>query len=155
MLDLVRLNGHSREFATRLFRLWPEWHRYSRYDPYEDFEKEALLVEVPRPVDGSGHGLFITTSEWEISVGYGESFHTRFGVTGEDDPGDFYAEALAFLEGFVAERIVLAVAYQDREWLGAWKIDLARESLDSVCPEPGEMVKIHSWRGRYDRELHG
>jgi len=96
MLDLSRLNDHSRQFATRLYRLWPQWYQFSRYDPYEEFEKEALLVEVPRPVDGSSHGLFVTTSEWEISVGFGENFHTRFGHNGEGQPGDFYSEALAF-----------------------------------------------------------
>ncbi len=155
MLDLARLNDHSRQFATRLFRVWPQWHRYSRFDPNEDFEKEALLVEVPRPVDGSSHGLFITTSEWEISIGFGESFHTRFGASGEPANDNFYDEAMAFLEGFVAERIVLAVAYEGREWLGSWKIDLARESLDDVCPEPGEMVKLLSWQGSHDREVCG
>jgi hypothetical protein len=155
MLDLARLNDHSRQFATRLFRSWPEWHRHSRYDPYEDFEKEALLVEVPRPIDGSHHGLFITTSEWEISVGFGESFHTRFGAAGEGPTDNFYDKAMAFLEGFVAERIVLAVAYEDREWLGAWPIDLNSASLQEVNPGPGEVVKIRSWRGTHDREVHG
>jgi len=155
MLDLARLNDHSRQFATRLFRVWPEWHRHSRYDPYEDFEKEALLVEVPRPIDGSSHGLFITTSEWEISIGFGESFHTRFGVAGEKSGGNFYDEAMAFLEGFVAERIVLAVASENREWLGSWKIDLQSESLDDICPEAGEIVKLYSWRGSHDRVVHG
>jgi len=155
MLDLTRLNDHSRQFATQLFRTWPQWHRMSRFDPYEEFEKEALLVEVPRPVDGSSNGLFITTSEWEISVGFGENFHTRFGVGSADANGNFYDEAIDFLEKFVAERIVLAIAYQDKEWLGSWKIDLETESLDDVCPEPGEVVRILSWQGKYDREISG
>lgn len=155
MLDLARLNDHSREFATRLFRIWPEWHQLARFDPYEDFEKEALLVEIPCPRDGSGHGLFITTSEWEVSVGFGENFHTRFGVAGDEGTVNFYDEALAFLSGFVAERLVLAVACQGREWLGSWVIDLAQDSLDEVRAEPGEIVRIRSWLGTYDREVHG
>lgn len=155
MLDLQCLNDHSRQFATRLFRNWPEWHRLARFDPYEEFEKEALLVEVPRPKDGSNHGLFITTSEWEISIGFGESFHTRFGVNGDQDDASFYDAAMDFLTGFVEERIVLAVATENGEWLGSWRIDLARESLDHIAPEPGETVKIRSWRGTYDRDLQG
>ncbi len=153
MLDLARLNDHSRQFATRLFREWPEWYCLSRYDPYEDFEKEALLVEVPRPCDGSSHGLFITTSEWEISVGFAESFHTRFGAGGDDNTKNFHDEALAFLADFVAERLVLAVAHQEREWLGAWKIDLAQEAISDVKPGPGEVVRIYSWLGTYDCRL--
>ena len=155
MLDLARLNDHSRQFARRLFRVWPEWHRWARYDPYEEFEKEALLVEVPRPLDGSSHGLFITTSEWEISVGFGETFHTRFGAADGAGQENFYDEAMAFLEDFVAERIVVAVAFADREWLGAWKIDLARESIQDVRPDPGEVVEIRSWRGSHDQEVRG
>ncbi len=135
--------------------MFPQWLQHAQFDPYEDFEKEALLVEVPRPVDGSSHGLFITTSEWEVSVGFGESFHTRFGAGNDAASQNFYEEAMKFLEDFVAERIVLATAYQDQEWLGAWKIDLARESLDDVRPDPGEVVKIRSWRGSHDREVHG
>ncbi len=155
MLDLTRLNDHSRQFASRLFRVWPQWHRLSRFDPNEDFEKEALLVEVPHPVNGSDHGLFITTSEWEISVGFGESFHTRFGAGGEEVSGDFYDGAMSFLEDFVAERVVVAVAFQGKEWLGAWTIDLVAESLDEVEAEPGETVRIRSWRGTHDRDLQG
>ena len=155
MIDLERLNDHSRQFATLLFRRWPEWIRYARFDPYEDFEKEALLVEVPRPVDGSGHGLFITTSEWEISVGFGESFHTRFGVSGEPTEGDFFAEALQFIEDFLEEKLVLATAYQDREWLGAWKVDLRSETLDELEVEPGVEVQVRSWRGTHDRNIAG
>ena len=153
MIDLDRLNDHSRQFATQLFRKWPEWLQYARFDPYEDFEKEALLVEVPRPVDGSSHGLFITTSEWEISVGFGENFHTRFGTSGEPAGGNFYADALAFIADFVDEQTVVAIAYQDKASLGSWKIDLAAESIDEVEVGPGETVKIRSWLGTYDREL--
>jgi hypothetical protein len=153
MIDLERLNDHSRQFATLLFRRWPEWIRYARFDPYEDFEKEALLVEVPRPVDGSGHGLFITTSEWEISVGFGESFHTRFGTSGEKSSGDFYGDALEFIAGFVEERLAVAIAYQEKEWLGAWKVDLAAEAIEDIEVNPGETIKIRSWRGTHDREL--
>ena len=153
MIDLDRLNDHSRQFATRLFRRWPEWLQHARFDPYEDFEKEALLVEVPRQKDGSRNGLFITTSEWEVSVGFGENFHTRFGTSGESTKGDFYEEALDFLAAFVEEKVVLAIAYQVTEWLGSWKINLADESLDEVEVGPGETVKIRSWLGTYDREL--
>ena len=153
MLDLDRLNDHSRLFATRLFRQWPEWIMNARFDPYEDFEKEALLVEVPRPVDGSAHGLFITTSEWEVSVGFGEAFHTRFGVVGENGPKDFYEDALTFIRDFVAEDIVVATAYQDDEWLGAWKVDTQNTDFASIEKEDGVTVNIRSWLGTFDREL--
>jgi len=152
MIDLSRLNDHSRRFAILLFREWPEWVAHARYDPYEDFEKEALLVEVPRPCDGSRHGLFITTSEWEISVGFGESFHTRFGVGGDGDPGDFYAEAMAFLRDFVAEDVVVATASQGGEWLGAWRIDRRREDPEALDVEDGVELRIRSWRGTHDRD---
>ena len=154
MIDLGRLNDHSRQFAKLLFSQWPEWIQYARFDPYEDFEKEALLIEVPRPVDGSSHGLYITTSEWEISVGYGDNFHTRFGTSGEGEgSSDFYSEAIEFIRNFVEENFVLATAYQGKEWLGAWKIDLRREPLNEVEVEPGVVVRIRSWTGRHDCEL--
>lgn len=154
MLDLDRLNDHSRHFAKILFQTWPEWLQYARFDPYEDFEKEALLVEVPRPVDGSSHGLYITTSEWEVSVGYGENFHTRFGVSGEGKgESEFYSQALAFIRRFVDEEVVLATAYQDKEWLGSWQIDLDKEKLEEVEVEEGVTVQIRSWRGSHDQEL--
>jgi hypothetical protein len=153
MIDLERLNDHSRQFATLLFRAWPEWLQHARFDPYEDFEKEALLVEVPRPVDGNGHGLFVTTSEWEVSVGFGETFHTRFGPSGEDKTGNFYDEAIEFLKDFTQERIVLAIAYQDGEWLGAWKVDLRTESVAEQEVGEGESLRIRSWLGTHDRDL--
>lgn len=153
MLDLDRLNAHSRLFADMLFKRWPEWLQHARFDPYEDFEKEALLVEVPRPVDGSSHGLFITTSEWEVSIGFGESFHSRFGSSGDPGEGNFMEEALTFLEDFVREDVVIATASEDGEWLGGWKIDRRRQSLDDVDVEPGVRVRIRSWLGNHDREF--
>lgn len=153
MIDLDRLNDHSRQFAHRVFRQWPEWLKHARFDPYEDFEKEALLIEVPRPHDGSRNGLFITTSEWEISVGFGENFHTRFGVSGEPATPDFYNDAIAFLQDFIDEKVVVATAYQDKEWLGAWKIDLREEKLEDVNVEEDVTLKIRSWLGTYDRDL--
>jgi hypothetical protein len=153
MIDLQKLNDHSRQFANRLFRQWPGWVQYARFDPYEDFEKEALLVEVPRPVDGSSHGLFITTSEWEVSVGFGENFHTRFGTTGESDGGDFYDDAMAFLSDFIEEKLVIATAQEGSEWLGAWKVDLRHEKLEDIVVDEGVVVKIRSWLGTHDQDL--
>jgi len=150
MLDLIKLNDHSRHFATLLFREWPEWIHHARFDPYEDFEKEALLVEVPRPRDGSANGLFITTSEWEISVGYGEAFHTRFGAGA--DGVDFYREALDFIRDFVDEKVVVATARQRGEWLGAWKVDLRREDPAKLAAEEGFHLKVRSWLGTHDEE---
>ena len=153
MLDVSKLNDHSREFAHRLFREYPDWLRYARYDPYEDFEKEALLVEVPCPKDGSRHGLFITTSEWEVSVGFGEDFHTRFGIDGQGEEGHFFDDAMAFIKAFVAEQIALATARQGKEWLGAWKVDTQNTDFDSIEKEDGVTVNIRSWLGTFDREL--
>jgi len=152
MLDLDKLNAHSRLFADMLFKRWPEWLRHARFDPYEDFEKEALLVEVPRPVDGSSHGLFITTSEWEVSVGFGDSFHSRFGSSGDPDEGNFMEDALRFLTDFVNEDVVIATASEEGEWLGGWKIDRRRQDLDDVDVEPGVRLRIRSWLGNFDRE---
>jgi hypothetical protein len=153
MIDLAKLNDHSRQFAHLLFRQWPEWLSFARFDPFEDFEKEALLVEVPLPADGSRHGLFITTSEWEVSVGFGESFHTRFGADSGPQDEDFYQAALTFIRDFVAEDVVVATASQDGEWLGAWKIDRRREDLDDVVVDEGAALAIRSWLGTYDRDL--
>ena len=90
-------------------------------------------------------------------MGYGESFHTRFGADGEKDPerDDFYAAALEFIGDFVQEKIVVATASEDKEWLGAWLIDLREEDLQSVSVSPGEAVKVRSWRGTHDCELQG
>ncbi|MDD5718054.1 MAG: hypothetical protein RBT60_07420 [Candidatus Krumholzibacteria bacterium] len=153
MLDVSRLNDHSRLFAQQLFREFPDWLAFARFDPYEDFEKEALLVEVPRPVGDGRHGLFITTSEWEIAVGFGENFHTRFGVSGRDDTEDFRRCALDFIRDFVAERLVLVTAHEGDQWLGAWIEKPDEQKLSPAEIGPGESLRIRSWRGTFDREL--
>jgi hypothetical protein len=153
MIDVSRLNDHSRAFAQLLFREFPEWLCHARYDPFEDFEKEALLVEVPRPVGDGCYGLFITTSEWEIAVGFGENFHTRFGVSGENDREDFRMRALAFIRDFVQERLVLVTAHEGNQWLGAWveRPGHPKLMLDELAP--GESLRMRSWCGTLDRDL--
>ena len=88
-------------------------------------------------------------------MGFGESFHTRFGADGDAPDRDFYAAALGFIRDFVEEQVVLATARQDGEWLGAWGIDRRREDPAAVEVDPGVAVAIRSWRGTWDRDLQG
>lgn len=153
MLDVSRLNDHSRVFAQRLFEAFPEWLRYARFDPYEEFEKEALLVEVPRPGGDGRNGLFITTSEWEVSVGFGENFHTRFGVSGQNEAEDFHGRAIAFIRDFVDERLVLVTAFESDQWLGAWTERTTADGVPDQEREDGVVLRIRSWKGTWDRDL--
>ncbi|MBD3222937.1 hypothetical protein GF314_17040 [bacterium] len=153
MLDVSRLNDHSREFAQRLFREFPGWLRHARFDPYEEFEKEALLVEVPRPAADGRHGLFITTSEWEVSVGFGANFHTRFGVGDQSEDPDFHGRAIAFVRDFVDEHLVLVTAWEKDEWLGAWTVRVAEGKVPEQDKEDGVSLRIRSWKGTYDRDV--
>jgi len=153
MLDVSRLNDHSRVFAQQLFREFPDWFRFARFDPYEEFEREALLVEVPRPVGDGRNGLFITTSEWEVSVGFGENFHTRFGVSGRDVEDDFRRRAIEFIHDFVAERLVLVTAWEGDQWLGAWTVRVGPDGVPTQEKEDGVALRVRSWRGTWDRDI--
>ena len=153
MLDVSRLNDHSRAFAQRLFREFPGWLCHARYDPYEEFEKEALLVEVPRPAGDGRNGLFITTSEWEVAVGFGENFHTRFGVGDADGGDDFQQRAVAFIRDFVEERLVLITACEGETWLGAWTVAVGPDGLPPQEREDGVVLRVRSWKGTWDRDL--
>ena len=153
MLDVSRLNDHSRVFAQRLFKAFPEWLRFAQFDPYEEFEKEALLVEVPRPGGDRKDGLFITTSEWEISVGFGETFHTRFGVSGQDESGDFHQRAIAFIRDLVEENIVLVTAWEGNDWLGAWIVRVTENGVPEQEREDGVVLRVRSWHGTLDCDL--
>ena len=153
MIDVSKLNDHSKQFAVLLFREYPQWLAHARFDPYEEFEREALLVEVPRPIDGSLHGLFITTSEWEISVGFGDNFHTRFGVVGDEGGERFQERALAFIRDFVDERVAVATASEGDEWLGAWIVPIGPDGPAPIEQEAGVTVRLRSWRGTWDRNM--
>lgn len=154
MLDVSRLNDHSRSFAQRLFREFPAWLRHARFDPYEEFEREALLVEVPRPAGDGRHGLFITTSEWEIAVGFGETFHTRFGVGADPagDDADFPGQAIAFIRRFVDEEMVLVTAWEGGEWLGAWTAPVIEGRVPDQEKEDGVTLRVRSWKGTFDHD---
>ncbi len=153
MLDVSRLNDHSRAFAQELFREFPDWLCHARYDPYEEFEREALLVEVPRPAGDGRNGLFITTSEWEIAVGFGEAFHTRFGVGDPAGGAHFQERALAFIREFVAEQIVVVTAFEGETWLGAWTVRVGPEGVPPQEREEGVALRVRSWRGSWDQDL--
>jgi len=153
MLDVSRLNDHSRSFAQQLFREFPDWLRHARFDPYEEFEKEALLVEVPRPVGNGRNGLFITTSEWEIAVGFGEAFHTRFGVGDASDGQDFQQRAIAFIRDFVAEDLALVTAFEGDTWLGAWTVRITGGEVPELEREEGVTLRVRSWQGTHDQDL--
>ena len=67
--------------------------------------------------------------------------------------GNFYDDAIQFLHDFVNEKVILATAWQGKEWLGAWKIYPDRQPIDAIDREEGVVVVLRSWRGTYNQEI--
>ena len=70
MIDESKLNDYSGPIAAALFAAFPELRSHARIDPNERVDPGSLMIEFPRPAGAAAEGLWISTHDNEITVGF-------------------------------------------------------------------------------------
>jgi hypothetical protein len=138
--ELKDLDKYARTIAERLFKLQPQWLNYMRIDPAGN----ALVVELPPPVEAARGGMTIRTREREVLVQF-DQHQMRLASSGAADQ-DFEA-AIAFIDGLLCEDIVVGVKVAD----GALQASRSYRASDIAAILPGDVTYTRSWLGTYNR----
>jgi hypothetical protein len=138
--ELKDLDKYARAIAERLFKLQPQWLAHMRIDPADN----ALVVELPAPVDAAHGGLVIRTHEREVLVQF-DKHDMRLASSGTPDK-DFEA-AITFINGLLCEDIVVGVkvANGERQESRSYRVT----EIGGIAP--GDVSYTRSWLGTYNR----
>ena len=156
-LDVSRLAGPSKLFASRLLHRLPELETHARMKPSSEPDEFDLWLEIPSPSGDPKRKVVMWMEEGvEPSLGFGE-WHSHAGV--ERPGGDLPEQADAIIDlirAILADQVVLIYDIGG-EHDGSWGLidlrdqDALLEELTSKY-SPGR-VKIRTWSGRDDREV--
>jgi hypothetical protein len=138
--ELKELDKYARTIAERLFKTYPQWLNYMRIDPTD----QALVVELPPPVEAARGGLVIRTHNREVLVQF-DKHPVRLATSGAPDH-DFDA-AIAFIDGLLCEDIVVGVkvANGERQDSRSYRVN----EISGIAP--GDVSYTRSWLGTYNR----
>ena len=138
--ELKELDKYARAIAERLFKQYPQWLSHMRIDPADN----ALVVELPAPVDAARGGMIIRTHEREVLVQF-DKHKMRLASSGTPDQ-DFEA-AIAFIDGLLCEDIVVGVKVANGERQDSRSYRAAELGTISA----GDVSYTRSWLGTYNR----
>jgi hypothetical protein len=150
-VETSELNAFSRKVAERLFERFPEWRPFARAEESGD-ERGILYVEVPPPSGANlENPLHILTANEEVEVGF-DFYHNHFELL--LDIGEMVQQALEFILDILEERVVAVSWWSGASLRGASseKSGLQPEASEHV--HPYDRIRIRSWRGRYDQDVH-
>ena len=161
MLDFSKLTPTSRQFALKIFALYPEWQDYAKRNP----ESNTIEISVPRNVGDDGLCLDIHGDgghlEEEITISM-DGWHTHssfFGHSGDEIIRSVYDAAVYELEEFtqfikdlIEEKFVVITYNTYGHWHGC-NSGAPSEINDMVALEPKCTSRIRSWKGTYDQDI--
>jgi hypothetical protein len=134
-----------------LFAAFPGWRRFARTETAED-GGAYTVIEVPAPVAAKvEHGLFIDTSNQEVTVGF-DFYHSHF----DDWVGDVDCvgtqAALEFIKQVISERVAVVSWWNDDTWCGSVQIEAGTTPEVPSWAAPGSYnrIRIRSWKGSYN-----
>jgi hypothetical protein len=150
-METTDLNVFSREVAERLFERFPEGRPFAHIDENED-ESGILCIEIPAPAEANlAKPLHILTANKEVEVGF-DFYHNHFEVF--MDISETVRQALGFTLDILEERVVAISWWSGTSLRGASSEKSGRQPEASEHVHPFDHVRIRSWKGRYDQDVH-
>lgn len=152
--DSAELDNYSREFYELTMDLHPDWRVHAMLLMGDD-SKGALFVEVPAPSNDEIN-LWLSTQDGQITVGFGEYYHTHFATYPPNKDAVVFARALQFVTDFLTEQMVLAVALSGTRTGASWTVraedELRFTELHGTLLSH-DRIRLLSWHSTHDREI--
>jgi len=150
---MEKMNEFSRRFAEAVFARWPQFREHVS-EP-RDFQSAGdLYIQVPcSPQSRLEDPLVIWTEKGrEIGVGL-DAYHTHFihrAVPNTARPERaVFEEAMMFIEALLEDHLVV-ISYVG----GGSTCIFPNEIEDGIAEaEPGESLRIRSWKGTFCRDV--
>ena len=145
-VDINALDDQSRQFALRLFSIFPQWESFAEPVPRDEADAGAFELKVPQP--GTPRVLEINTHKQEITICFGE-WHTHLGTFLGLTIGEAADLAVDMVRGIVAEERIVSITYRDGRWSGS---SLSYVEAPST-QEANSTTEVYSWFGTHDQVI--
>ncbi|MDD5195175.1 MAG: hypothetical protein PHQ96_05865 [Candidatus Omnitrophica bacterium] len=158
-MDKNKLNPIAKKFANYLFTILPQLAKCGRINDDEEYEgnRDDFVIETRSPANNQL--LFIVAGNGEITVGFGDYFHTHFELTiydtlfenDKDDISSDMQKAAKFIENIINENVKLALCERNGKYVGSICCDAKKEvDANSFAKNPDKLI-VYSWNGKYDK----
>ena len=165
-VDHSRLSALARDFAQRLFEVYPEWERYASVQvcnessmPERDSHGDLVVIVPPPTGVASALSLLIETDYLgdEVTVYY-DHFHDHFswppgGPPYEDWGVELLNQPLTLIRAILDEELAFKTDFTDDKPAGSTY--LRRQDVPPLRQRQlpsRHRVRIRSWRGTLDRD---
>lgn len=146
------LNRHSLDASNvdLLLSEFPKWRTLVRAETDDDGRRYFVVeVKAPKPANVE-HGLLISTSNDEVTVGF-DTFHSHF-----DDWVGESESALVFIKQLVTEHVAVLSWWFDDQWRGSTHIEAGAEPTlpKWAGAQPVNRIRVRSWNGTFNSDVN-
>lgn len=145
------MDDFSGATAEQIFAAFPEWRTLARIEQADDGTSFLVIMVSPSPAAQVEHGLFISTANGEVTVGF-DHYHSHFDEWVGD--GDHFGvqAALEFVKQILDERIAVVSWWFNEEWRGS-----AQQEVSSPPDVPDwsttfNRIRVRSWNGTFNAD---
>jgi len=145
----------SRDFAAKLFAIYPEWQLFSSARRLPRHRTEYLLVEIPSPDAADlAYPLVIHTDRHEVRINFDYfSYHREW----PSDPGEtsIWRCPLKFLAAIMHEDIAAASGWKGDHLSIAWIVQRGETWESTLHNSTLDRVRLRSWNGALNDDWQG
>jgi len=134
--------------AKELFCEFPQWRDFTRSEVADD-GTQFLVIHVPAPSEANvEHGLFIDTSNSEVTVGF-DCYHSHFDDFIGDGEHFGTKAALEFIKQIISERVAVVSWWAGETWRGSAQLEAGATPIIPSWTTASDMdrVRVRSWNG--------
>jgi hypothetical protein len=158
------LDAYSRVAVPLILSRFPEWEPFATLSPRPDGAGSVVDFNVPCPSPAAEAGLWVSTADEELSVGF-HTHHSHFTDYESRLNPEQVAAGLQHAADIVEERVGVVSWYRDGGFAGSRTVELPYPGplpglLDGLGASPAaarifadcDFATLRSWFGRFDRD---
>lgn len=155
-LPAGELDPYSRHVVPLLLARFPGWEPFATLTPRPDGAGCVAEFNVPCPSAAAESGLWVSTADEELSVGF-HTHHSHFTDYDERLNPEVLEAGMGHAADLLAERIGVVSWYRDGDLVGTTYVGLPHpdplwESAFGGAVSGGDRMTLRSWFGRFDRD---
>ncbi|MFL5327846.1 MAG: hypothetical protein ACJ8C4_02940 [Gemmataceae bacterium] len=161
---MEELDDYSRVLVPIILARFPAWEPFAKLSPRPDGAGNVVEFNVPCPSRGAESGLWVSTADEELSVGF-HTHHSHFTNYDDCTNRETIEAGLDYAAAIFEDRVGVLSYYSGSKFVGSSSVELPhRNSLPDLYEDMGlaekllgtlppcDRVTLRCWSGRFDRD---
>jgi hypothetical protein len=158
------LDAYSKVAAPLILARFPEWEPFAKLSPRADGAGNTVDFNVPCPSPAAEYGLWVSTADEELSVGF-HTHHNHFTDYETRLNPEQMEAGIQHAAGIVEELVGVVSWYRGSDFAGSRTVELPHpgplpgllDGLGATAEVAGifsrcDRATLRSWFGRFDRD---